>query len=89
MEVFKHDYQHPDFGGSNSLKKVLPVLVPEMSYDDLDIQGGDEAQAIWDLVIQGKAGDQREEMLADLRDYSEQDTYAMVAIHRVLLENIS
>lgn len=87
-EIFKYDYQHPDFGGSNSLKKVLPVLVPEMSYDDLDVQGGDEAQAIWDLVIRGKAGDQTEKMLADLRDYSEQDTYAMVAIHRVLLDII-
>lgn len=85
-EIFKYHYQHPDFGGSNSLKKVLPVLVPEMSYDDLDVQGGDEAQAIWDLVIRGKAGDQTEKMLSDLRDYSEQDTYAMVAIHRALLD---
>ncbi|QDZ41110.1 DUF2779 domain-containing protein [Euhalothece natronophila Z-M001] len=87
-KIFKDDYQHPDFGGSTSLKKVLPVLVPEMSYDNLDIQGGDEAQALWDLVIQGKAGNQREKMLADLKAYSEQDTYAMVAIHQIFINQI-
>ena len=87
-DIFKNDYQHPDFGGSTSLKKVLPVLVPEMSYDDLEIRDGDDAQAIWDLVIQGKAGDEKEKKLEDLKTYSEQDTYAMVAIHRVLLGEI-
>lgn len=88
-KIFKDDYQHPDFGGSTSLKKVLPVLVPEMSYDNLDIQGGDEAQALWDLVIQGKAGNQRDKILADLKAYSEQDTYAMVAIHQQILEHLA
>jgi predicted RecB family nuclease len=87
-KLFKNDYKHPDFGGSTSLKKVLPVLVPEMSYDHLEIQDGQEAQAIWDLVIQGKAGEKREEMLASLRTYSEQDTYAMVKIHQTFLEQI-
>ena len=28
-------------------RRVLPVLVPSLSYDDLDVQRGDDAQAIW------------------------------------------
>lgn len=87
-KIFKNDYQHPDFGGSTSLKKVLPVLVPEMSYDNLDIRDGEEAQAIWDLMIQGKADEETENILAKLRDYSEQDTYAMVAIHQAFVNDI-
>ena len=31
------NYYHPDFHGSFSIKEVLPVLVPEMGYDDLAI----------------------------------------------------
>jgi hypothetical protein len=34
---------HPDFEGSFSLKKVLPVLVPDLGYEDLEIQGGGDA----------------------------------------------
>jgi len=33
-------YVHKDFFGSASIKKVLPVLIPELSYKDLDIQAG-------------------------------------------------
>lgn len=37
--VHDHVY-HPGFGGSFSLKSVLPVLVPELSYDPLEISDG-------------------------------------------------
>jgi CRISPR/Cas system-associated exonuclease Cas4 (RecB family) len=33
-------YIHPDFKGKSSIKKVLPVLVPDLSYDTLGIQNG-------------------------------------------------
>ena len=37
--VFRH-YKDPGFLGRTSLKNVLPVLVPNMSYDNLDIIEG-------------------------------------------------
>ncbi|MBP9827039.1 DUF2779 domain-containing protein, partial [Candidatus Saccharibacteria bacterium] len=40
-------YVDKDFYGSASIKKVLPVLVPELSYKDLDIQEGQGAQRLW------------------------------------------
>ena len=38
MEIFsKRMYVHKDFKGSSSIKKVLPVLVPDLSYQNLTI----------------------------------------------------
>src|SRR3989449_7444059 len=34
---------HPDFGGSFSIKKTLPALVPGVSYGDLKIADGETA----------------------------------------------
>jgi hypothetical protein len=36
-------YLHPHFKGSWSLKNVLPVMVPELSYEDMQIGAGDQA----------------------------------------------
>ena len=74
-----------DFFGSASIKKVLPVLVPDLTYKDLSIQGGNTAQRVWmELVQQGLHHEQRDEILADLRAYCELDTLAMVRIWEVL-----
>jgi len=44
MDVF-HDqqYVHPGFKGKSSIKKVLPALVAELSYDLLNIKEGGQA----------------------------------------------
>ena len=45
-------YYHPDFPGSFSIKSALPVLPPDLSYDDLDVANGQMAgipmTAHWD-----------------------------------------
>ena len=43
--IVKEHYYHPEFGGSFSLKEVLPALVPSLSYDDLGIREGAQAAA--------------------------------------------
>jgi hypothetical protein len=43
LQVIRGHVYHPEFRGSFSIKKVLPALVPEFSYSDLEIQGGDVA----------------------------------------------
>ena len=37
----------PRCEGSASIKKVLPVVCPELSYKDLGIQDGNSAQRLW------------------------------------------
>ncbi len=70
-----------DFHGSASLKNVLPVLVPELSHEELEITDGLKARRMWtQTVLEGKNQDQKEKILTDLRKYCTLDTYAMVRI---------
>jgi hypothetical protein len=79
------DYVHKDFFGSASIKHVLPVLIPELSYKDLDIQGGGAAQRLWmESVIDGKRKEEKEKILQNLLKYCELDTLAMVRIYQFL-----
>ncbi len=86
MKVFKKDYLHPEFNGSASIKKVLPVLVPELSYAELDVQNGTMAIEAWGRTIFEKVDKKEiEEIRRNLLKYCELDTLAMVKI----LEKIS
>ena len=86
--IFSNHYKHPGFGGSNSLKNVLPILVPSLSYQDLDVQEGDDAQAVWDLMINTTGEVEKGNMINHLKGYCMMDTLAMVEIHKVLLHEI-
>ena len=78
-------YDDPRFEGSASIKKVLPVLVPELSYKVLDIQEGSSAQRLWmEAVLDGSRKSEKEKILADLLKYCELDTLAMVKIWEFL-----
>lgn len=73
------------FGGSASIKNVLPVLVPELSYMDLGIQEGGSAQRSWmDAVLYGTRASEKEQILDDLKEYCKLDTLAMVEIFQFL-----
>ena len=86
MEPFKNDlYLHKDFFGSASIKKVLPVLVPDLSYSNLDIKEGETAQRVWrQTFVEEKEGLDKEKVAKDLLKYCELDTLAMVEIFKVL-----
>ncbi len=78
-------YVDKDFCGSASIKKVLPVLVPSLSYAELGIHEGASAQRLWmQAVIDGKDTIDKEVMFADLIEYCKLDTLAMVEIYNVL-----
>ena len=80
-------YDDPRFEGSASIKKVLPVLCPELSYKTLDIQEGGSAQRLWmEAVLDGTREAEKEKILADLLKYCELDTLAMVGIYLRLVE---
>jgi hypothetical protein len=88
MDIFKLYYQHPDFCGSYSIKKVLPVLVPHLSYQALAVQQGDEAQAVWQGMIHLEAGEEKLQKIAALKAYCRMDTLGMVEIYRSLCKFI-
>lgn len=74
-----------DFFGSASLKNVLPVLVPSLSYKEINIHGGNAAQRIWTkTVLNGKNSDVKEKIMNDLIEYCKLDTLAMVEIWKEL-----
>jgi len=78
-------YIDKDFKGSASIKAVLPVLVPELSYKELGIQEGASAQRLWmETVLDGKRPEEKEQILSDLVEYCGLDTLAMVEIFKYL-----
>lgn len=86
MVPFSSDlYVDKGFHGSASIKNVLPVLVPELSYKVLGIQEGGAAQRLWmEAVLDGKRDTEKEKILSDLVEYCGLDTLAMVKIYEKL-----
>jgi predicted RecB family nuclease len=78
--VRKHVY-HPAFGGSFSLKAVLPALVPNMTYEGMEIPDGQAAGLAWEALISGTCSDaERRQKRKALLDYCGQDTLALVRL---------
>ena len=75
----KHLYT-PDMNDSYSLKAVLPALVTDLSYSDLEIQEGGTASIIYESLYQENDPEQvrlnRENLLA----YCKMDTLSLVRI---------
>lgn len=86
MQPFKKGYYvHKDFKGSASIKKVLPVLVPELSYKALNIQEGGTASESWLKVANPELPPtERNQLAQDMLAYCRLDTLAMVEILEVL-----
>lgn len=91
MDIFtKQHYVHKDFKGSVSIKKVLPVLAPELSYKELAIQEGGTAASSWlklvspVIAIRQPAEKQsyinKAQLKKDMLEYCKMDTLAMVRI---------
>ncbi len=84
--VRNHVY-HPDFRGSFSIKSVLPALVPDMTYEGMDVAHGGEAGLSWEQMIREELDPVEQQRLkAALLAYCRQDTLAMVKILERLRE---
>ena len=79
-------YYTPEMRGSYSIKSVLPALVPELSYNDLDIKEGGTASNTFLSMVNGTFEGDVEETRRQLLEYCELDTYAMVKILEKLLQ---
>lgn len=84
--IYKNIY-HYDFHGSTSLKRVLPVMAPDMSYEKLNIKEGSTASVTFTYMALGKYGaEDIDRLRKDLLEYCKQDTLAMVKLHERLAQ---
>ncbi|MBU3917203.1 MAG: DUF2779 domain-containing protein [Proteobacteria bacterium] len=85
--IIRKGFYHPDFHGSTSIKKTLPALVPEMSYDGMAISNGNNAMAAFAMMAQKQVDtNEMQAIKENLLKYCKQDTYAMVKLHCKLFE---
>ncbi|MCX6739623.1 MAG: DUF2779 domain-containing protein [Candidatus Parcubacteria bacterium] len=86
MLIFRKGYYvHKNFHGSASIKKVLPVLIPKLSYKDLNIQEGGTASDSWKTLIDHDIDKkEKDKLYRDMLDYCFMDTMAMVEILKFL-----
>jgi hypothetical protein len=78
---FQKYYLHPEFNCSASLKKVLPAVVPGMTYSGMDVaDGGDAMEAFELLYYKSLPPDALEKKRKNLLEYCKQDTLAMVKL---------
>ncbi len=83
-KIFPTVYFDPRFRGKASIKNVLPVLVPALSYDGLSVRDGTQAGVTWARYRGLPDGNERNQLRAQLLAYCELDTLAMVEIHKML-----
>lgn len=79
-------YYTPAMKGSYSIKYVLPALVPELSYQDLEIKEGGTASSIFTQMVNGEFQGNVDKTKIDLLEYCKLDTFAMVKILEKLKE---
>jgi len=90
LPIVREQYYHPGFLGSFSIKAVLPALLPELSYDDLEIQeGGMAAQTYAQMVFEETDWVEKLRLREALLRYCERDTLAMLRLRYVLLDKAS
>ena len=89
-KIIKNNYYDVRFRGSYSIKKVLPVLVPELGYENMEIGNGLDASAVFAFMCMGGRYDREEvgRIREQLKIYCGLDTMAMVRLVRELFSII-
>ena len=86
LKLVREHYYHPQFHGSFSIKSVLPAIVPNMGYSDLNIQHGLIAAIDFGkLISPDTPAAIKNDTKQSLLEYCQRDTEAMVRI----LENLA
>ena len=84
-KVFMKDYVDYRFHGRTSLKSVLPVLCPHLSYQTKAIQDGTMAMDTWGrMVTDPDFKEDIKQTRNNLLEYCKLDTFAMVEIYKFL-----
>ncbi|WP_198288914.1 DUF2779 domain-containing protein [Methylotenera sp. 1P/1] len=85
LPIARNHYYHPSQQGSWSIKKVLPALVPELSYQNLEgvKDGGMAMTAFLEAIHPSTSLERKANIKCQLLDYCKLDTYAMVKLWQV------
>lgn len=88
LPIVRNHVKHPAFFAGYGLKNVLPILVPELGYDDLEIADGMTASVTLERMLlgDGMTEEERSTTRSALREYCQLDTLAMVRLVRKLRE---
>lgn len=85
LPLIRDHIYDPEFHGSFSLKSVLPVLVPRLGYDDLEINDGNLAStAFAEMQTPGTSNERRADLRIALLAYCQRDTEALLELFRLL-----
>lgn len=88
LPIVRDRFYHPAMRGSFSIKKVLPVIAPDLDYEALQgVQEGTGAQtAFLEAAFDQVSPERKREIEESLRVYCRQDTWAMVEVAHFLAE---
>lgn len=90
MQPFKNrDVYRWQAKGSYSLKAVLPAMVPELSYDGMEVADGETAGLVFLQMGAAQDPEERQRLRNALLAYCRQDTLGMVKIVEKLREMLS
>jgi hypothetical protein len=86
LPIAEAHYYHPSQQGSWSIKKVLPAMVPDLRYDQLQgVQdGGAAMNAYLEAINPATDGPRKQQIEQELLAYCQLDTYAMVRLWQVM-----
>lgn len=56
LPIVRNHVYHPQFAGSYSLKSVLPALIPNMTYEGMEVADGTDAGLAWESGTVHKSG---------------------------------
>ena len=88
-KLVRECYYHPKMRGGFSIKAVLPVLVPDLGYGDLDIgEGRAAAAAFAHSIAADTPEDERVAIRESLLAYCKRDTEAMVRVYEALVREL-
>ena len=83
--ILRVNYYDKRFHGRTSIKKVLPVMIPQMNYNELEIGEGGLALSAFAYMAMGLYDEEKvKETKTNLLKYCEQDTLALVEMHKFL-----
>jgi hypothetical protein len=81
LRCVRQNIYDPAFGGSYSLKAVLPALLPEMTYEGMPVANGTDAGLAFEKMTASPiSSDEHVRLRQALLRYCEQDTLALARI---------
>ena len=91
LPILRSHVSCPEFLGSYSIKVVAPALMPDLTYDNLDIVAdGAEAATVFYRVATDCSlpADNRTRYRRALLAYCARDTLALLSVHRQICDRV-